>query len=86
MTNKLAQTYVWNGDKAFFVSTINRQCSAVAYNGLYAETMVWEWDERRPNQRGALLWQGEAAEGSLRTHQRVVEKLAKDGIAEDPEE
>jgi len=84
MSEKLAQTYVWHGDKAFFVSTINRQCSAINYSGMYAETMVWVWDAPTRT-RGRMLWQGEAGKDSIRTHQRIVDKLARDGYPEEPE-
>ena len=78
----LAQTYVWHGDKAFMVSTINRASSAVAaYGQVYAETMVWEW---RPEtkERGAIIGQDSASAGSLYAHQQMVERLFATGRCE----
>ena len=71
--SKLIQTYVFREDKAFFVSTINRDSSSMC-GGRYAETMVWEWDVEK-RERGAMVYQAEALEGSIRKHQEIVVRL-----------
>jgi hypothetical protein len=69
---KLEQTYIYKGGKAWFISTINRECSAAAVCGsLYAETMAWEIDPKT-NERFEMIKQGEAGRDSLRTHDRIV--------------
>ena len=77
----LAQTYVRHGDQWWFVSTINRKSSALAYPGRYAETLVWEIDPKT-NERGHIVLQDEAAENSIRIHQKIIEQLYNEGIKE----
>lgn len=78
----LAQSYVWHNDKAFFVSTINRQCSAsLAYGHVYAETLVWEWNPKTRT-RGKMKGQDECAEGSIFAHQRMVKRIFNTGLCE----
>lgn len=79
MHNKVMQSYVWHEGKCFFVSTINRESSAVyAYGATYAETMVWEYDyEKRV--RGTLIGQGEGLTGSVHTHLAMCKQLAESG-------
>lgn len=38
---KLIQSYVWHGDEMFFVSTIERDSSAIEAPMRYLETMAW---------------------------------------------
>src|SRR5665648_522349 len=79
----LAQTYVWHGENAFYVSTINRQSSATFGCGrLYAETMVWGWDAET-KQRGGCIGQDEHCADSLFAHQRMVQRLFDTGKCED---
>lgn len=78
----LMQTYVFfssetREDKAFFVSTIDRNSSSM-YGRRYAETFVWEWDSTE-RKRGSIVHTDEGMEGNVRTHLRVCEKLYKDG-------
>lgn len=85
MNNKIAQTYVWHGDQAFFVSTIDRLFGIPADpTGQYAETMVWEWDAATRT-RGEMVGQDEDFQGSIRTHCIVVNNLRKYGTVETPE-
>lgn len=79
ITKKLIQTHVYTDDGVFFVSTIDRDSSAMM-GGRYAETMAWEWDEGK-RARGGLLMQGEDMEGSIRRHMQIVESLHTHGIA-----
>lgn len=74
---RLIKTYVWHGDDCYFVSTIDRDSSS-PLGGRFAETIVWayDWEAR---QRGALLWTDYAAEGSIKTHQAMVEAIHRNG-------
>jgi len=78
----LIQTYVFfssetQEDKAFFVSTIDRQSSSM-YGGRYAETIVWEWDSV-DRKRGDIVHMDSGMQGSIRIHQIVCEELYKHG-------
>jgi hypothetical protein len=76
-------TFVTYGDKTYRVSTINRESSVYYTEGnKYAETLVWEWDTKEYKVKGFILMQGSAAEDSIRTHQRFVEQIHKQGIKE----
>jgi len=80
--SRVIQTYVFREDKAFFVSTINRDSSSMC-SGRYAETMVWEWNSEK-RERGAFVYQAEAPEGSIRKHQEIVVRLHEgDDIGEE---
>jgi len=85
----LIQTYVFYSneqaeDKAFFVSTIDRESSSM-YGGRYAETIVWEWD-KSARERGDIVHTGEGFQGSIRTHMYICEKLYKDGTMQTEED
>lgn len=85
----LIQTYVFYSneqaqDKAFFVSTIDRESSSM-YGGRYAETIVWKWDNTT-KKRGDLIHMGEGMQGSIRTHFNICEKLYKDGTMQTEED
>lgn len=79
MSETLAQTHVWHKGQRFFVSTINRECSATE-GGIYAETLVWEWDAEVGG-RGGLVGQDEAAMDSLAAHFRMVKRLFETGTS-----
>lgn len=75
----LAQTYIWHDGKLFFVSTINRDSSAVAAGPhRYAETIVWECDPQT-RERGNLIAQDGAGENSIHAHQYIVDCLHRIG-------
>lgn len=78
--NNVIKTYVWHGDKCFFVSTISRDSSAALAFGRYNETIVWEYNWKT-TERGQMLHQDEGSLGSIRTHQRIVESLFERGKA-----
>ncbi len=60
-SEKQLQSYVFNKDRAFFVSTIERDSSAaISPPPRYMETIAWEWDEEK-KERGKILHQ--AGEG-----------------------
>lgn len=66
-------------DEYYYVSTINRDSSAQYYPHRYAETIVWEWDNEI-QKKGRILYQDEAGEWSVRSHNLIIEKLQKNGI------
>lgn len=70
---RVAETMVDAHGRHYRVSTINRDSSAVLCPGRYAETIVFC--------EGKIVDQGEAAEFSRRTHDRMVLKWS----SEDPE-
>lgn len=82
----LAKTVAKHGDKCAFVSTINRQSSAMfSYGGTYAETIVWEYDETTKT-RGKVLFQDEACTDSLHAHEAAVARFEQYGTFEEIEE
>lgn len=83
--DRIIKTYVWHGERCFFVSTINRESSAaILPSPRYNETMVWEynWNWKGPegDPRGDWLYQGSDNTGSIGTHQRVVEAIHAGGL------
>ena len=69
------KTYVWHGDKCFFVSTIERESSAMVQPPAprFNETLAWNYDWDR-GVRGDIVAQdgeGEACD----QHTRMVEQL-----------
>lgn len=81
---KVIKTYVWHQGKCFFVSTIERDSSAMQCPGRFNETMVWEYDWKTA-ERGAWIFQDGCAKGSIRLHQQVVERLYATGNPNEPE-
>lgn len=75
----LAQTYISHGEEWFFVSTIDRDSSALAGPERYAETIVWHLPKGRRGVNGEQLWMGSAYQGSIREHQRIVEAIYAKG-------
>ena len=74
----LAKSYIVHNNEWFFVSTIDRDSSS-PYGSRYAETMVWNLEGDIGSSRGDLLWQGEASQGSISEHQRIVEAIYTKG-------
>lgn len=82
MTSKLIQSYIWHDGKCFFVSTINRESSAMYSTcSCYAETMVWECDAITHQRKGSFIAQDEDSEDNISTHLKMCEKLNKFGAA-----
>jgi hypothetical protein len=83
--NRVIKTYVWHSGKCFFVSTIERESSAVLGPRRYNETIVWNfgWDN---SERGELIYQGEDSTGSIREHQAVCERIFRTGKPGEEEE
>jgi len=87
MSHKIIQSYVWHGDKCFFVSTINRESSAAAaYGATYAETMAWEYDHDTA-ERKAFVGQDEGATNSISAHIKACKRLHETGqFDEEPQQ
>jgi hypothetical protein len=77
INTRIIQTYVTHKGKEYFISTINRESSSM-YGGIYAETLVWEWD-RETRERGDLVGQDEGSRDSIRAHLQMVERIFKTG-------
>jgi len=77
MSQQVMKSYVHHDDKVFFVSTINRESSSM-FGGMYAETMVWEWDPET-RERGVFVGQGEGPMGSIYNHQSICQQLFNHG-------
>lgn len=73
----IIQSYVTHKGKTFFVSTINRESSSML-GGTYAETLVWELDEKT-GERKQLVGQDEGATDSIFAHQRMCERIYETG-------
>ena len=84
MSGKIAQTYVWHEGQCYFVSTINRESSAMLAPGVYSETMAWEYDYDN-RQRGELIFEGSHVRNGVRLHQTTVENLRRSGKPEKEE-
>ncbi len=77
----IAKTYVKHKDKWFFISTIERDCSAVgAENIRYNETMVWKLKGEPGSEReNKILGQGEDVKGSIKEHNRIARIIYDSG-------
>lgn len=68
---RVIKSYVWHGDKCFFVSTIERDSSApIIPAPRYNETIVWEyfWTQKK---QGKIIGQESDRKGSISTHQTI---------------
>lgn len=71
------KSYVWHGDKCYFVSTIERDSSATGYPFRFHETLVWEYDWQT-NERGE--WVGQYGDGdAFRQHMKACEDFYRNG-------
>ena len=82
--DRLIKSYVWYGDKCFFVSTIDRDSSSMA-GGRFSETIAWEFDWDK-NERGAMVGQCGGSLGSIHWHIKMCQSLFDTGQAEEIEE
>ena len=82
----MVQTYVYHGDKAFFVSTIERDSSACveAPPPRFSETIVWSWDPKT-RERGDIIFMDGGSRYSIREHQECVERIFRTGSPEKTE-
>lgn len=79
------KTYVWHKDQCFFVSTIERDSSAMVSPPIrYNETIVWQYDYNK-QERGEIIYMGEDRSGSIKTHSRMCGDLFMYGyVCEEP--
>lgn len=77
------KSYVWHGDECFFVSTIERDSSALMDSPVsrFHETIVWEYDWKT-KERGAIVAQ-EGGGPAFEQHYRVCKQLFKTGKVEE---
>ena len=78
MSDKVIQSYVWHEKECFFVSTIERDSSAMLAPGRYNETIVWEYDYDA-RKRGELVFQDEDSKGRIVKHLILCENIVKIG-------
>lgn len=81
----LCQSYVRHETSYWFVSTINRESSAMLGSRMYAETIVWAWNPET-KLKEKLVHMDSDDEGEISTHQSVVEKIHKSGAFWEKEE
>jgi hypothetical protein len=63
-------SYVHHKGKCWNVSTIYRQCSSPHHDGMYYETLVWEYDlEKR--ERGGIVHQAEGFDEHFNICKRI---------------
>jgi len=76
--DRLWKSYVWHGDKCFFVSTITRTYDVQNAIMRGQETIVWEynWDKA---ERGEMLHQA----GGVVDHQQICRCLIAEGLFPD---
>ncbi len=72
--DRVIKTYVWHKGVCFFVSTIERDSSAMGGPRRFNETLVWRYDYEK-RERGAQCFQAEDRPGSIVAHQRTVEAI-----------
>lgn len=79
--DRVIKSYVWHDGKCFFVSTIERDSSAMEGPRRFNETIVWDydWDIK---ERGSIVHQDEGSAGSVRTHLKVCERFFEQGAYE----
>lgn len=75
----ICQSFVRHGTNWWFVSTINRESSAVLGPRMYAETMVWVWNNETDTRVPGVVHSDADRDGRISTHQAVVEKIYKSG-------
>ena len=79
--NRVWKSYVWHGDKCFFVSTITRDFDAPAGTVRGEETMTWEYDWDK-TERGK--WIGQS--GGVLDHQATCRCLISYGEIPDEDD
>ena len=80
---RLIKSYVWHGDRCFFVSTVDRDSSS-DHGGRFSETMVFEFDWET-GKRGAIVGQDGGGQGSIFKHIKMCERIFKTGHTEEQE-
>jgi hypothetical protein len=83
---RVMKSYVWHEGQCYFVSTINRESSALlAPDLVYAETMVWKVNFDS-GIREAIVHQAEGPRGSIAEHIAICQRLRATGNAAAPAE
>ena len=85
LDEKLIHSHVWHGNTCFYVSTIDRDSSAMLGPRRFAETIVWEFDWNM-NERGNIVSTHGGLAGSIFTHFQVCQFLHETGKSEIPED
>ena len=72
------QSYVWHNKKRYFVSTIERNCSAQTEVSVrYNETIVWESPVDQA--RGKIVFMDEDVVGSIDKHISICRRIYENG-------
>lgn len=82
---RVISSTVWHDGKCFYVSTINRDSSAMLGPGRFAETMVWEFDWKT-QKRGDIVGQDGGCKGSITKHLLMCQRIHDTGRTEDDDE
>ncbi len=75
------KSYVWHGDKCFFVSTIERDSSASDGPRRFFETYVYNFDWKT-NVRGEMIG-GDGGGPAFEQHYRIAKHLFDNGVFPD---
>jgi hypothetical protein len=75
---RIWKSYVWHGDRCYFVSTIERTYETYSGSLRGQETLVWEYDWDKA-ERGALVHQG----NDVCDHARICRCIIAEGIMPD---
>jgi hypothetical protein len=81
---KIIKSYVWHGERCFFVSTIERDSSSMLGPTRFYETIVWEYDWDKP-MRGAQIYMDGGLRGFLAMHFAICQRLHSTGNPEQQE-
>lgn len=73
---RIWQSYVWHGEKCFFVSTIQRKYDTYQGETTGPETMVWSYDHEKQQRIGSVI----GHMGGVINHQQICRCLIAEGI------
>lgn len=75
---RLIKSYVWYEDKCFFISTINRDSSAMYGPRRFAETIIWAYDWEKRERLQILDTFGDS-EGRVSKHLNICKQISETG-------
>lgn len=75
---RVIKSYVWHKGRCFFVSTIERDSSAMLDPGRFNETLVWDYDSEK-RERKSLMYQRDCCRGRIEQHLSVCKELFESG-------
>jgi hypothetical protein len=78
---RIWKSYVWHGDKCYFVSTIERTFDTCGGSRRGQETLVWDYDWDK-SERGDLVHQGRG----VCDHERICRCIIAEGIMPDEDD